>query len=145
MKAFIVTSTELEIARFIVDHLIDEPQHAPGDDHLHQLLQDQRTYLLAAQVGEEVVGYALAYRFPSLYRPDHLAYLYDIGVEEAYRKQGAGKLMINVLLPQLKADGVSELWLGTGTKNQAGQALFQATGAIKTDETFFDFTYHLGL
>jgi|GEM_PF-5345854 len=143
MKTLILTLSEREVARFIVDHLIDEPQHAPNNEHLTQLLKDDRTYLVAALQGDLVMGYALAYRFPSLYRADHLAYLYDIGVEEEFRKQGVGKRMINTLLPQLKLDGVSELWLGTGTDNQAGQALFGATGAIRTDETFYDYTYHL--
>jgi ribosomal protein S18 acetylase RimI-like enzyme len=56
-----------------------------------------------------VVGYALAYRFPSLYSADNLAYLYDIEVLPSQRKKGVGHKLIENILANLKADGVTEL------------------------------------
>ncbi len=50
---------------------------------------------------------------------------------------------MQTLLAHLKKDNVSELWLGTATDNKEGQALFTATGGVKSDETFNDFTYEL--
>jgi ribosomal protein S18 acetylase RimI-like enzyme len=60
-----------------------------------------------------------------------------------HRRKGAGRLLINTLLTHLKSDGVTELWLGTATDNVGGQALFSSTGGIKSEETFYDFTYEL--
>jgi ribosomal protein S18 acetylase RimI-like enzyme len=69
--------------------------------------------------------------------------LYDIEVLEAHRKKGIGRQLIKKMKADLKTDAVHELWLGTATTNIAGQALFTATGAEKSDETFNDFTYEL--
>jgi predicted acetyltransferase len=69
--------------------------------------------------------------------------LYGNEVFEIHRRKGAGRLLIKTMLEYLKYDGLSELWLGTATDNADGQALFSATGGIKSSETFNDFTYEL--
>src|SRR4051812_37741106 len=109
----------------------DEP---PALSHLEKLLEDDRTYLLAAIIDNKVVGYTLAYSFPSLYAAEYLAYLYDIEVSEEFRRKGIGRLLVKTLLDQLKAGGVKEVWLGTAVDNVEGQALFHATGGIKSGE-----------
>ena len=106
-------------------------------------MNDDRTYLFAALSSDTVTGYALAYRFPSLYASEYLAYLYDIEVALKNRRQGIGRLLVDTLLAHLKLDGVKEVWLGTAVDNVEGQALFHATGALKSGETFNDYTYYL--
>lgn len=45
-----------------------EPELACNDAaHLTKLLADDRTYVWAALLDEEIIGYALVYRFPALY------------------------------------------------------------------------------
>jgi ribosomal protein S18 acetylase RimI-like enzyme len=129
----------------LVNHIdpSDKRKAPPTVEHLHTLLDDNRTYLFAAMDGNSVIGYALAYRFPSLYSADYLAYLYDIEVSATHRRKGVGRLLIEKILEQLRQDNVKELWLGTGTGNAEGQGLFSATGAIKSEETFNDYTYYL--
>lgn len=127
----------------IYERFIANFDEKPKKKHLKKLLKDKRSYLLAALFDDKIIGYALAYRFPSLYGPDYLAYLYDIEVLENYRRKGAGRLLVETLLGYLGADDVSELWLGTAIDNVEGQALFSSTGAVKSGETFNDFTYTL--
>jgi aminoglycoside 3-N-acetyltransferase I len=127
----------------ILDNLIEQSTSKPSTEHLETLLNDNRTYLFAATWDNDVVGYALAYKFPSLYSSDYLAYLYDIEVLEKHRKKGAGRLLIETMREHLKSDGVSELWLGTAVANIAGQALFSATGGMKSGETFIEYIYEL--
>jgi ribosomal protein S18 acetylase RimI-like enzyme len=129
----------------LVNHIdnSDKREVRPTADHLHTLLVDNRSYLFAAIEEDSVIGYALVYRFPSLYSPDYLAYLYDIEVSQLYRRNGVGRLLIEKVLEHLKADNVKELWLGTGIDNLEGQRLFSSTGAIKSEETFNDYTYYL--
>ncbi len=117
----------------LVNHIdtSDKKEVLPTLGHLHTLLDDNRSYLLAAIDENSVIGYALAYRFPSLYSSNYLAYLYDIEVSETYRRKGIGRLLIEKMLEHLRLDNVKELWLGTGIDNQEGQGLFSATGAIK--------------
>jgi ribosomal protein S18 acetylase RimI-like enzyme len=144
LKVIRLQQQEEAIARYIIDHLVEKEEGGPTAEDVQSLLTDERTYLFAAMsAGEEVIGYALAYCFPALYRPGGLAYLYDIEVAEAHRRKGAGRLLIEAALRHLKTDGVTELWLGTDTDNEAAQALYRATGAQRSEGAFYDFTYRL--
>jgi ribosomal protein S18 acetylase RimI-like enzyme len=69
--------------------------------------------------------------------------LYDIEVSKNHRRKGIGTLLIKTVLEHLRSDNVKELWLGTGIENQEGQGLFSSTGAVKSQETFNDYTYYL--
>lgn len=122
---------------------LDNSDEAPSNSHLEELVRDDRTNLLVALLKDKVIGYALSYKFPSLYSSEYIAYLYDIEVLQPYKRQGVGRLLIESLLSQLKSEGVSELWLGTATDNVEGQAFFSSTGGIKSVETFNEYIYEL--
>ena len=130
----------------ILENYIDNPDRkvtALANSHIEKLLGDDRTYLFAAFTDVSVIGYALAYRFPSLYAAEYVAYLYDIEVSPAHRRKGAGRLLIETVISHLRRDDVKEIWLGTGVDNKEGQGLFSATGAEKGKETFNEYTYYL--
>ena len=141
-----VTKTDTAIVNDILQNHIDDSnkrEAAPPPDHVEKLLDDDRCYLFAAIADNIVVGYALAYRYPSLYAAENLAYLYDIEVSPEHRRKGAGRLLIQTLILHLKEDNVKEVWLGTGVDNTEGQGLFSATGGVKSEEAFNDYTYFL--
>ena len=127
----------------IFETFMHDADEKPSASHLQTLLTDDRTYVFVALSDNAVIGYALAYRFPSLYAAESLAYLYDIEVLKTHRRKGAGRQLIQTMLTHLKADGVGELWLGTATDNTEGQGLFAGTGGLRSGETFNDFTYEL--
>ena len=146
MKVIRVRKNDLGVINEILTHHIDDSDkrvEMPSLSYLEELLNDDRTYLFAALSSDTVTGYALAYRFPSLYASEYLAYLYDIEVAVENRRQGIGRLLVETLLAHLKFDGVKEVWLGTAVDNVEGQALFHATGALKSGEIFNDYTYYL--
>lgn len=137
-----LTITDTALINDLIENVLDV-SNSTTIKHFETLITDDRTYLLVAQTENNVIGYVLAYRFPSLYSADYLAYLYDIDVLPEYRMKGVGRKLIETLLADLKQYNVSELWLGTATDNHSGQALFSKTGAIKSTETFNDYTYEL--
>ena len=92
---------------------------------------------------EQLIGFALTYKFPSIFSSGDLAYLYDIEILPDQRRKGVGSMLMDFLLDHLKSIGVSELWLGTATDNIAAQALFGRKGGIKSDETFKEFIFQL--
>lgn len=143
MTATRIQANDRATINAIIENLLDQAGSKPSANHLEKLLTDDRTYLFAAMLEQEVIGYALAYRFPSLYASGYLAYLYDIEVLKTHRRKGAGRLLMRTLLTHLKLEGVTELWLGTATNNVEGQALFSATGGARSGETFNDFTYEI--
>jgi ribosomal protein S18 acetylase RimI-like enzyme len=137
---------DLQYVHYILANLIDPSNKRPPAtkfDHWENLLSDERTYLLAALQDNIAVGYTLAYRFPSLYAPENMAYLYDIEVAQPHRRQGIGRKLVDILLGHLRADGVKEVWLGTDVDNVEAHALYRATGAVSSGETFNDCTYYL--
>jgi ribosomal protein S18 acetylase RimI-like enzyme len=141
-----VTKDDLGIINDLLANHIDAsdfPGRLPTITHLETLLTDDRCYLLAAIIDTKVVGYSLAYRFPSLYAVGNMAYLYDIDVVPEHRREGIGRLLVETMISLLKADDVIELWLGTGVENLPAQRLFAATRAIRSGESFFDYTYSL--
>lgn len=148
-KEIIIKRVQREDTAILQDLLIhhidrdDEPADRLDARYLNELLRDNRCYLLAAIISDMVVGYALAYRFPSLYAKGNIAYMYDIDVLETHRRKGIGSRLIKHVLQLLKQDDVYELWLGTAIDNMEGQALFTATGAARSGEAFNDFTYKL--
>ncbi len=143
LKVVKVEKGDVATVNYILDHIVEEPIPKPSANHLKELLNDERTYLFVVILDDEIIGYALAYRFPSWHTSGYLAYLYDIEVSEKHRRKGAGRLLIETVLAHLKSEGVTEMWLGTATDNTEGQALFSSTGGITSEETFIDFTYFL--
>jgi ribosomal protein S18 acetylase RimI-like enzyme len=130
----------------LIQTLIDEfltAEESPSFEHLTNALQDDRTYLYIVKTEQQIVAYALVYKFPSIYSSHNMAYLYDIDVIEEYRLNGVGSALITTIKDQLSKDNVKELWLGTATDNESGQALFSKTGAKRSEETFNDYTYEL--
>lgn len=146
IKIIKVSKKDLTVIDDLIVNLInndDNTDAPPSNKNVETMLDDDRSYLFAAIINSTVVGYALAYRFPSLYSEGFLAYLYDIEVLQTHRRKGVGKLLIEAMLADLKLDGVKELWLGTAVDNAEGQGLFSSTGAEKSGEIFNDYTYHL--
>lgn len=123
--------------------LIDDWNCSFSFTYIEKLVSDDRSYFFVAVLDNTIVGYCLAYRFPSLNSSDGLAYLYDIEVLETHRRKGIGKKLIENILTFLKMDGVTELWLGTATDNHPAQSLFISTGAERSKEAFYDYTYNL--
>jgi ribosomal protein S18 acetylase RimI-like enzyme len=141
-----VKSSDHEVIHELLANHIDVEENEsrpPTFSHIQNLADDKRCYLFAAIHIDKVVGYALAYRFPSLYALGDMAYLYDIDVIPEFRCRGIGRQLTENLITALKSDDVRELWVGTGVENKGGQALFSSTGAVKTAETFNDYTYYL--
>lgn len=138
-----VQKDDTSIINAIIEKLLESDNDKPSNSHIQKLLSNETTYLLAAILNGEVIGYTLAYTFPSLYTTGTLAYLYDIEVLAIHRRKGAGRLLIETLLSYLKTDGVYELWLGTAIDNVEGQALFTSTGGIKDKKAFNEYIYEL--
>ena len=146
MEVIRVGKNDGDIFTYILVNLIDNSDKKgglPPTSYIEKFLDDDRTYLLAAIMDGAVIGYTLAYRFPSLYAVEFLGYLYDIEVTPVHRRKGVGRLLVETLICRMKSDGVKELWLGTAVDNEEGHALFRTTGAIKSGETFNDYTYYL--
>jgi ribosomal protein S18 acetylase RimI-like enzyme len=134
---------DIILANFLLEYLRNNNREKAARQTVENLLSNDNVYLFAVKADEIFIGYAIVYRFPSLYAAKDLAYLYDVEVLPSHRRIGAGRLLMQTLVTYLKSDGVTEIWLGTATNNFAGQALFLSIGGIKSAETFDEFIFDL--
>lgn len=100
----------------------DDPSRPLEEEELKEWLDEPKRFhsdcQLAALVGGNVVGTIMS---EVLERPgrggeEHEAWIYGLGVVEAFRRQGIASLLMQNLELRLKEYGVSKLWLFTDTE-----------------------------
>jgi ribosomal protein S18 acetylase RimI-like enzyme len=99
-------------------------------------------YFIVCLVDTTPVGYLSAYRFPEVESASFFVYLFDIIVDERFRRKGIGSRMIEELKKQCREDQVGWIEVGTAVENQAAQRTYEGTGARKV-ETCVGYLYLL--
>lgn len=74
------------------------------------------------------MGYALVYVLPRI-DDRTMAFLYDVGVEEAFRRQGVGREVLEAAKETMLAAGAYKMFVLTDEENEAAMALYAAAGA----------------
>ena len=110
----------------IVERLAeDAPQTA--------LLADRNTIFLVAFVGDEPVGFAFGYVLPRRHRRATELFVYEIGVEDAYRRRGIGRRLLRELLA-----GHDDAFVLTEPDNEAANALYASLGGRRSDTVMWE-------
>jgi ribosomal protein S18 acetylase RimI-like enzyme len=112
-----------DVVRALAEHV---PQTA--------LLADDRTIFLAAFDGERPVGFAFGYVLPRRHGTETILFVYEIGVDEAYRRQGIGSRLMRELLA-----GHDEAFVLTEPDNGSANALYASMGGTRVDSVMWDF------
>lgn len=111
------------------------------DEQGNIFLHNPDNALFVAFEGEQAIGFATAHRLQRFDKRQAEVLLYEIGVDEAFRRQGVGKALIIALKDWGKEVGADEVWVLTENNNQAAQALYVAAGGKRDtpDSTMFTF------
>jgi ribosomal protein S18 acetylase RimI-like enzyme len=131
--------TDVEIRRLAVedvatalsiDHLLDGP---PREDATRRFLEAPTHHLLVAFVEERPVGFISGVE---LTHPDKGTemLLYELGVDEAFRRQGIGRQLTQALAALARERGCYGMWVGTEPDNAAALATYRAAGATSSDQ-----------
>ena len=118
---------------------------APGDERVVEqlaeqapprpaLLADDRVRFVAAFDGDEPVGFAFGYELPRRHGPESVFFVYELGVEEPYRRRGIGRRLMEELLA-----GHEEAFVMTEPGNDAANALYGSLGGTRVDSVMWDF------
>jgi aminoglycoside 3-N-acetyltransferase I len=106
----------------------DEPQTA--------LLADERTIFVAAFDGDVPVGFAFGYLLPRRHRTPSMLFVYELDVDEAYRRQGIATRLMQELFAH--AGGV-EAFVLTEPDNEAANATYAKAGGERSEVVLWDF------
>jgi aminoglycoside 3-N-acetyltransferase I len=103
-----------------------EPQSA--------LLADERTVFVAAFDGDEPIGFAFGYELPRRDGRPTMFFVYEIDVDEAYRRRGIGRRLMETLL-----EGHEEAFVLTEPENDAANALYASLGGTRSEVVMWDY------
>jgi aminoglycoside 6'-N-acetyltransferase I len=111
-------------------------------EYLGTFLADPRSLLLVAVVNGTVVGMASGIFYTHPDKPLQL-FVNEIGVAEAYQRQGLGKRLVTAILDQASAKGCNEAWVATEEGNTAARALYIAAAAREDPDRAVVYTWSL--
>jgi ribosomal protein S18 acetylase RimI-like enzyme len=92
-------------------------------------LADEDFVAVCAVESGKPLGIAYGYVLDRLHQRDLL--LYSIDVEEAHRRRGLGRGMVEAMKALCVRRGYGELWVLTNGSNAAAMALYAAAGGVR--------------
>jgi ribosomal protein S18 acetylase RimI-like enzyme len=117
---------------------------APADPlALRRYLADRRNYFLVAWWGEVAAGFLRGTALGQVRTRRPQMFLYEIGVDRAYRRRGIGRRLVATLLRYCRAGNFDEVFVFTDPLNRAAVALYRGTGAITETPRDRMFVYRL--
>jgi len=110
-------------------------------------LADTRNVLLVAFEGSEALGYLRGTELLQLTTRRKQMFLYEISVDEDFRRHGIGKALITTLLRDCRERGFAEVFVFTDPANVAAVGLYRSTGAgtETAADRMYVYTLHSGL
>jgi ribosomal protein S18 acetylase RimI-like enzyme len=127
---------------------------APGDEDVvarlaekpprPEVLGDPSVLFLAAFDGSDPVGFVLAYELTRRHGDAAMLLVYEVGVDEPFRRRGIATQLLRELERLARARGIGEAFLLTEPGNAAANALYASLGGERSDVVEWDFRYGSG-
>lgn len=112
-------------------------EHPPEDAYLSELLAKPHVIVLAALVGEEVVGGLVAYQLDKFEQARSEIYIYDLAVAAAYRRRGIATALIERLRGIAAKRGAWVIYVQADYVDPPAIALYEKLGT-REDVLHFD-------
>jgi aminoglycoside 3-N-acetyltransferase I len=112
-------------------------QAQPDDAYLRELLSSRSFIAIAALSGAAVVGGLAAYVLPKFEQARSEIYIYDLAVDEAYRRRGIATALIEELQKIAHARGAYVIYVQADHGDDAAIALYTKLG-VREDVLHFD-------
>jgi ribosomal protein S18 acetylase RimI-like enzyme len=98
-------------------------------------LADDRHHLLVAYEGDAPAGFVSGVELLHPDKPRPEMFLYELGVDEAFRGRGIGRALVEALRELAWERGCHAMWVLTDEANQAATATYQAAGGSRESES----------
>jgi GNAT superfamily N-acetyltransferase len=126
----------------VLNPLIDEGTFW-DNEQARLFLADGNNALFLAEEGGTAIGYATANRLQRFDNRRAEVLLYDISVEEAYHRRGAGRALIARVLDWAREVGAENVWVLADSDDARACAFYAGTGGEQFVPNSTMFTYML--
>lgn len=109
----------------------------PSDAYLLSQLAKDSVLILVALKDSQVVGALVAYILDKLEQERSEAYLYDLAVDERWRRRGIARRLINELKPIAKASGAWVIFVQADQIDEPAVRLYESMG-VREEPFHFD-------
>jgi ribosomal protein S18 acetylase RimI-like enzyme len=103
---------------------------------LDKLYKAQNSYMLVAKKDDMVVGFAQFYTRQTALNPNPCATLDELVVSRQYRRQGIGKLLIEMVIDECRKLHCCEIEVSTEITNIIAQKFYKDCGFIEEGMLF---------
>jgi ribosomal protein S18 acetylase RimI-like enzyme len=107
-------------------HLLDGPARSDATD---RFLAEAGHHLLLAYENERPVGFVSGVEVTHPDKGTEM-FLYELAVEETFRRRGIGRALVEQLATVARAAGCYGMWVLTDLDNQAARATYEGTGGV---------------
>jgi aminoglycoside 6'-N-acetyltransferase I len=121
------------------DDVFDDPVRA---DLTEEFLSDPRHHLVAALVGERIVGFASGVHYVHPDKPAEL-FVNEVGVAESHQRCGIATQLLDALFEEGRAVGCREAWVATDPDNVAARALYTKANGREDPTPFVLYAFSL--
>jgi GNAT superfamily N-acetyltransferase len=113
----------------------------PGEQERTELLEDPRTFFLAAFDAERPAGFVLAHELLRRHGSRSILFVYEVDVDPAYRRQGIGTSLMAALERLARERGIDEAFVLTETDNREAMPFYGSLGGTQEDVVMWTFGY----
>ena len=98
------------------------------ENSLRSFLNDPDCWLFAAVEGQRIVGFAYGYALQRMNTERKMLYIHEVGVLDAYQRQGIGTRLLEALKKACAEKGFCKMCLTCYQSNEAANALYRKAG-----------------
>ena len=109
--------------------------------HAARFLQNPANYLIVAEMGSDLAGFALAYCLDRLDRAAAQLFVYEVAVLPRHQRQHVGTALMEFLRDLVRLERFMEAFVLTNQGNEPAISLFEKTGAKREDDASILFVY----
>ena len=99
----------------------------PGADAAHRFLDEPTHHLAIAYVDDRPAGFVTGVETTHPDKGTEM-FLYELGVDEAFRRRGIGRALVDSLAARARERGCVGMWVATEPDNAAALATYRAAG-----------------
>ncbi len=115
-------------------------EHLPlRDEYVAELLARDSMWILAATLGDAIVGGLTAHTLPMTRSESREIFIYDIAVRADHQRRGVGRLLMSHLARLAGDAGIHDLFVPAENEDVHALEFYRALGGTAAPVTFFTF------